>query len=182
MNVLIFMHFPGLKRDQIPDLLEATPFLKPVNETLFEMELEFFEDSELTPLSIYELYQNDVDPYLQMVMIERHHLWLDKDFIYEHIPLIKGNFYTLESFIYQVLLKKPAIQPVIKKALQTLLEQEYIDSCVAYANHAMNASETSKQLYIHRNTLQYRFKVIEEKTGLNPKAFETIAIFHACFE
>lgn len=181
MKVIVLSYFPNLTSDQVPDLLEATPFLKVIQEPLFEMTLELEEDSELSPLSMYELFQNDVDPSAIMVMIPLDTLWLEKSWIYDQIALLKGQFYTLETFLYHVMLKKPDIKPLIKSKLESLLEEEYIDSCVAYASYAMNASLTSKNLYIHRNTLQYRFKVIYEKTGLNPKDFETIALFHACF-
>ena len=181
MKVLVVVHIPKLTNESVPSLLEAVPFLKATSETSFELSMEIFEDSEINPLSLYELLQNDVDPEIVMVTIPFETMWLEKSFITEHIALLKGNIYSLDQFLYHVLLKQPALIPFIKAQLETLLEKEYIDSCVAYARFAMNASETAKNLYIHRNTLQYRFKVIEEKTGLSPKAFETIALFHACF-
>lgn len=41
----------------------------------------------------------------------------------------------------------------------------------AYAAHNMNRSQTSKAIYLHTNSIRYRFDVIRRKTGLNPGNF-----------
>lgn len=41
----------------------------------------------------------------------------------------------------------------------------------AYAAHNMNRSQTSKAIYLHTNSIRYRFDVIRRKTGLDPGNF-----------
>lgn len=41
----------------------------------------------------------------------------------------------------------------------------------------MNVSETSRQLYIHRNTLVYRLDKLQKNTGLDIRTFEDAITF-----
>ena len=41
----------------------------------------------------------------------------------------------------------------------------------------MNVSETSRQLYIHRNTLVYRLDKLQKMTGLDLRNFDDAIIF-----
>lgn len=41
----------------------------------------------------------------------------------------------------------------------------------AYAAHNMNRQQTSKAVYMHTNSIRYRFDVIRRKTGLDPGNF-----------
>lgn len=41
----------------------------------------------------------------------------------------------------------------------------------AYATHNMNRSQTSKAVYLHTNSISYRFAVIRRETGLDPQCF-----------
>ena len=41
----------------------------------------------------------------------------------------------------------------------------------------LNLSETSRQLYVHRNTLVYRFEKIQKKFGLDLRTFEDAMTF-----
>jgi carbohydrate diacid regulator len=42
---------------------------------------------------------------------------------------------------------------------------------LAYADNNMNASETARNLFMHRNTVQYHLDVAGKKTGLSPLKF-----------
>lgn len=41
----------------------------------------------------------------------------------------------------------------------------------AYAENNMNRSQTSKAVYLHTNSIRYRFAVIRQETGLDPQCF-----------
>lgn len=45
----------------------------------------------------------------------------------------------------------------------------------SYVNNSMRLYAVAKEFYMHRNTVEYRFKKIKNKTGLNPKKFEELA-------
>lgn len=52
------------------------------------------------------------------------------------------------------------------------LEQHYQKTLEIYFDNNLNISETSRKLFLHRNTVIYRFKKINDLTGLDPKNFE----------
>lgn len=41
----------------------------------------------------------------------------------------------------------------------------------AYAAHNMNVRETGGSVYLHYNSIRYRFRLIQRETGLNPRNF-----------
>lgn len=41
----------------------------------------------------------------------------------------------------------------------------------AYAENSMSMKKTSDAVYLHYNSIRYRFKLIERETGLNPRNF-----------
>ena len=41
----------------------------------------------------------------------------------------------------------------------------------AYAAHNMNVRETGDAVYLHYNSIRYRFRLIQRETGLNPRNF-----------
>lgn len=45
----------------------------------------------------------------------------------------------------------------------------------AYAAHNMNRAQTSKAVYLHTNSIRYRFDVIRRETGLDPGNFYDLA-------
>lgn len=59
-------------------------------------------------------------------------------------------------------------------------DKELIDSVKVFFQCNLNVSLASKQLYLHRNTLQYRIDKFIEKTGINIKTFEgAVAVYMA---
>ena len=79
-------------------------------------------------------------------------------------------------------------QSAIDYYLNNFYDQNIIDLFVdteigivleALAENDLNISKAAEQLFIHRNTLLYRLKKIEEKTGLDPK--KAINLFSLLF-
>ena len=46
-------------------------------------------------------------------------------------------------------------------------DKEMVNTAEEFLENGMNVSETSRKLYLHRNTLMYRLDKIEKATGLN---------------
>ena len=46
-----------------------------------------------------------------------------------------------------------------------------------FFENSLNVSETSRQLYIHRNTLVYRLDKLQKSTGLDLRVFEDAITF-----
>ena len=52
-----------------------------------------------------------------------------------------------------------------------------LNTAEAFLQNNLNVSETSRLLYMHRNTLLYRLDKIEKATGLNVRQFADAVSF-----
>ena len=52
-----------------------------------------------------------------------------------------------------------------------------INTAEEFLENSLNVSETSRKLYLHRNTLTYRLDKIERATGLNIRKFSDAVTF-----
>lgn len=62
----------------------------------------------------------------------------------------------------------------VKKILE---ETELVDSIIAMLNNNLNVSETSRNTFVHRNTILYRIEKIYKLTGLDLRVFEDAVCF-----
>ena len=69
----------------------------------------------------------------------------------------------------------------IKEVLHGLTMDDFDEETLATVNkffeNNLNVSETSRQLYIHRNTLVYRLDKLQKMTGLDLRNFDDAIIF-----
>lgn len=56
-------------------------------------------------------------------------------------------------------------------------EDEMLTTINKFFENNLNVSETSRQLFIHRNTLVYRLDKIQKQTGLDIRIFEDSITF-----
>lgn len=56
-------------------------------------------------------------------------------------------------------------------------DEETLSTINKFFENSLNVSETSRQLYIHRNTLVYRLDKLEKTTGLDLRVFEDAITF-----
>lgn len=57
------------------------------------------------------------------------------------------------------------------------LDEETLITINKFFENSLNVSETSRQLYIHRNTLVYRLDKLQKSTGLDLRVFEDAITF-----
>lgn len=69
------------------------------------------------------------------------------------------------------------LSEVFKKGSIEDLDQEIIFTIQKFFENNLNVSETSRQLYVHRNTLVYRLDKIQKITGLDLRVFDQAIIF-----
>ncbi|MBE7052755.1 MAG: PucR family transcriptional regulator [Ruminococcaceae bacterium] len=69
------------------------------------------------------------------------------------------------------------LSEVFKKGSIEDLDQEIIFTIQKFFENNLNVSETSRQLYVHRNTLVYRLDKIQKITGLDLRVFDEAIIF-----
>ena len=81
--------------------------------------------------------------------------------------------------IYQ--LPMPLCKMFIKEIFGDKSPDDFDDETIATINkffeNSLNVSETSRQLYIHRNTLVYRLDKLEKGTGLDLRVFDDAITF-----
>ena len=88
-----------------------------------------------------------------------------------HIVLEKLPLYVSENY-------RETIQFRINAFMEHEHFSELADLFIIYCENNMNISKTAKVLYIHRNTLIYRLKKIEEMTSLNTGSFQDCMLLY----
>ncbi len=81
--------------------------------------------------------------------------------------------------IYQLPVKlcQMFLDEVFKKDSIDKLDAETLMTIQKFFNNSLNISETSRKLFIHRNTLVYRLDKIQKLTGLDLREFDDAIIF-----
>lgn len=74
--------------------------------------------------------------------------------------------------------KKKFIEQLMKNAEHTTLDSEMMLTLQAFFQNECNISETSKALYIHRNTLLYRLDKFKQATGMDVRKFHDAVLVH----
>ncbi len=69
------------------------------------------------------------------------------------------------------------LSEVFKKNSIDTLDQETLFTINVFFENSLNVSETSRKLFVHRNTLVYRLEKIKKPTGLDLPEFEDAIIF-----
>lgn len=69
------------------------------------------------------------------------------------------------------------LNEVFKKESINVLDQETIGTIQKFFENNLNVSETSRKLFVHRNTLVYRLDKIKKLTGLDLREFDDAIIF-----
>lgn len=69
------------------------------------------------------------------------------------------------------------LKEVFAGEIEGLFDDEELTTVFTFFDNNLNISETSRQLYIHRNTLVYRLEKIQKKTGLDVRVFDDALTF-----
>ena len=69
------------------------------------------------------------------------------------------------------------LQEVFKRGSIETLDQETLFTIQKFFENNLNVSETSRKLFVHRNTLVYRLEKIKKLTGLDLREFEDAIVF-----
>ena len=81
--------------------------------------------------------------------------------------------------IYQlpITLCEMFLSEVFKKNPSESLDADTLDTINKFFENNLNVSETSRKLYVHRNTLVYRLEKIKKLTGLDLREFDHAIVF-----
>ncbi len=93
--------------------------------------------------------------------------------------IISYNNLGIGRLIYQLptTLCKLFLDEVFKKESIDSLDNETILTIQKFFEKNLNVSETSRQLYVHRNTLVYRLDKVQKLTGLDLRVFDDAIVF-----
>ncbi len=85
----------------------------------------------------------------------------------------------IARLIYQlpITLCETFLKEVFKSGSIELLDQETLFTIQKFFENNLNVSETSRKLFVHRNTLVYRLEKIRKITGLDLRDFDDAIIF-----
>ena len=69
------------------------------------------------------------------------------------------------------------LEEVFRKGSIDALDQETLFTIQKFFENNLNVSETSRKLFVHRNTLVYRLEKIKKLTGLDLREFDHAIVF-----
>ena len=83
------------------------------------------------------------------------------------LPVLQGKSLVLGNITSYIPkdTKKTIVEYTFGNLLKSPQKEMYLETLAEYFKNSLNTGETARNLYIHRNTLQHRFKKIEELTG-----------------
>jgi carbohydrate diacid regulator len=97
----------------------------------------------------------------------------------------KGRVHAYREFMLVKMLEDASVQKLEEyfaqltddSAKEIFEDEEMLSTAEEFLQHNLNAAETSRNLYMHRNTLLYRLEKIEKATGLNIRQFSDAVSF-----
>ena len=94
-------------------------------------------------------------------------------------PIMSYESLGIGRLIYQlpITLCEIFLSEVFKKGAVETLDHETLMTVQAFFENNLNVSETSRKLFVHRNTLVYRLEKIRKLTGLDLREFENAVTF-----
>ena len=98
---------------------------------------------------------------------------------YENTDIIAYGNLGIGRLIYQLPLPlcKMFIREIFDGKSPDEFDEETLTTINKFFENSLNVSETSRQLYIHRNTLVYRLDKLQKSTGLDLRVFEDAITF-----
>lgn len=104
---------------------------------------------------------------------------------YADVFEINGNVHSYREFLLIKMLEdvpegrlSEYLSEIADEHFKEIFEdEEMLETAEAFLQSSLNISETSRNLYMHRNTLLYRLDKIEKATGLNIRLFSDAVSF-----
>ena len=156
-------------------------------------ENETYEDLEKTAEVILNLFKADEDceAYIAYGTVVNEIKEVSRSYKEARMALDVGKIFFEEKniiaysalgigrLIYQlpIPLCKMFIKEIFENKSPDDFDEETLVTINKFFENSLNVSETSRQLYIHRNTLVYRLDKLQKSTGLDLRVFEDAITF-----
>ena len=136
------------------------------------------EDGEEDVLIAYGTVVNDIKEVSKSYKEAKLALDVGKIFFSER-SVIAYSALGIGRLIYQlpIPLCKMFIREIFDNKSPDDFDEETLTTINKFFENNLNVSETSRQLYIHRNTLVYRLDKLQKSTGLDLRVFEDAITF-----
>ncbi len=96
---------------------------------------------------------------------------------------INYGIYDIANFILEISINKlDGFKKKLKNHYYNLVGIENLNTALGFIENNFNASSTSKQLYLHRNTLNYRLDNFHQKTEIDIKNFKMAMALYLLFK
>lgn len=94
-------------------------------------------------------------------------------------PIVRYDHLGIARLIYQLptTLCEMFLREIFVKGSIESLDQETLFTIQRFFENNLNVSETSRKLFVHRNTLVYRLEKIKRLTGLDLREFDDAIVF-----
>lgn len=159
--------------------LEVGDGYSEVDQTATDI-LEFLkaENSEENVRVAYGTIVNDIKEVSKSYKEAKLALDVGKIFSEEE-EIVAYNTLGIGRLIYQlpIPLCKMFIKEIFAERSPDEFDEETLVTINKFFENSLNVSETSRQLYIHRNTLVYRLDKLQKSTGLDLRTFEDAITF-----
>ncbi len=159
---------------ELTDDIDAEKLEAEAHEILSFMEKEFMIRPTVGVSSIVDTLKDLARAYKEA----RVALEVGKVFDIEH-PVMSYENLGIGRLIYQLptTLCEIFLQEVFKKGSLESLDRETLMTVQSFFENNLNVSETSRKLFVHRNTLVYRLEKIRKLTGLDLREFDHAVTF-----
>ena len=174
-----YIYFKGNSQNEIISVLEMHQnySVKNIQENYLEItitdEFEVETIKKVRDFVMVELYQ-DFTVFVAPVNFG----FLIQD-ILEVLPELNKGIYLIENLIYE-LVKHNKIELIkkLRSYYYNRFSPETIETILGFIDQDLNATKTSKVLYMHRNTLNYRLDNFIKKTEIDVRKFRgALAIY-----
>ena len=162
-----------LSKEENQDLINYLKDLPNLDNFLCKNNVFMLEINSIYSDDYYALLNNiEYDFYIDIVIYNDKLLLEGKllEDVKEYISNKKKGYYTLGELLKDSVLLNNQTKLDFKHYFESILTREIVDTALAFIKTG-NALETSKRLYIHRNTLNYRLDIIKRETSLDLKNF-----------
>lgn len=149
-------------------------------ENLIFIKEEFTQFNELVNYHhIFEQFSNEIRTDLSILILNEG---IFNDIIYFARDFLLNTFckvYDVSDLINYCLITKGNENYIDEFFVYlSTLDEELLKSTYMYLDNNLNVLKTAKDLFIHRNTLNYRLNKIEFVTGLNIRNINSVCILH----
>ncbi len=155
--------------------LGSSFFIESINEDIITLIDDDYYNPEPIDLGgfselILEDFDNNITMFLEPYFEDDFIIGNDIKHFIKEIP--HGVYHFEDIVTYSVVRNNGILKAKILEYINTLVNSEVIHTVLEFIENNMNSSSTSKKLFMHRNTLNYRIDNFIEATKINVKTFK----------